>query len=134
MGNRTLSVPTVIINDETYTLVPNSFMYDGGEGEVVVRAASAGGGNTTSVHSQNAETQIGKCKFDVFLVPGLDADIATWKEQVGANKIQAIQRDASGESITLSFDNMSLVNAVEREATADGVTSLEWEGDRMGIQ
>lgn len=134
MGNRTLSVPTVIINNETYSIVPNSFMYDGGEGEINVRSASAGGGNSTSVHSQNAETQIGKCKFDVFLVPGLDSDIATWKENVGANSIQAIQRAGDGESVTLSWDNCSLVNAVEREASADGVTSLEFEGDRMSIQ
>jgi len=134
MGNRTLSVPTVIINNETYSIVPNSFMYDGGEGEVTVRAASAGGGQVSSVHSQNAETQIGKCKFDVFLVPGLDSDIATWKENVGSNAIQAIQRSAGGEAVTLSWDNMSLVNAVEREASADGVTSLEFEGDRMSIQ
>jgi len=109
-------------------------MYDGGEGEINVRSASAGGGNSTSVHSQNAETQIGKCKFDVFLVPGLDSDIATWKENVGANSIQAIQRAGDGESVTLSWDNCSLVNAVEREASADGVTSLEFEGDRMSIQ
>lgn len=134
MGNRTLSVPTVIINNETYSIVPNSFMYDGGEGEINVRSASAGGGNSTSVHSQNAETQIGKCKFDVFLVPGLDSDIATWKENVGANSVQAIQRAGDGESVTLSWDNCSLVNAVEREASADGVTSLEFEGDRMSIQ
>jgi hypothetical protein len=134
MGNRTLSVPTVIINNETYSIVPNSFMYDGGEGEITVRSASAGGGNSKSVHSQNAETQIGKCKFDVFLVPGLDSDIATWKENVGSNSIQAIQRDGKGESVTLSWDNMSLINAVERQASADGVTSLEFEGDRMSSQ
>lgn len=134
MGNKTLSVPTVIVNDETIAIVPNSFTYDGGEGEVTVRAASAGGGNTTSVHSQNAETQIGKCKFDVFLVPGLDSYIAVWKENVGANRIQVIQRAPGGDSVTLSFDNMSLMNAVERTASADGVTSLEFEGDRMGIQ
>lgn len=134
MGNKTLSVPTVIVNDETIAIVPNSFTYDGGEGEVTVRAASAGGGNTTSVHSQNAETQIGKLKFDVFLVPGLDSYIAVWKENVGANRIQVIQRAPGGDSVTLSFDNMSLMNAVERTASADGVTSLEFEGDRMGIQ
>ena len=134
MGNITLSVPTIIINNETIAIVPNSFMYDGGEGEVTVRAASAGGGNTTSVHSQNAETQIGKCKFDVFLTPATDTAIAIWKERVGANSIQVIQRDTGGESVTLSFDNMSLINAVERAASADGVTSLEFEGDRMGIQ
>ena len=134
MGNKTLSVPTVIVNNETITIVPNSMTYDGGEGEVTVRAASAGGGNTTSVHSQNAETQIGKVKFDAFLTPDLDAKIAIWKEQVGANSIQVIQRADGGDSVTLSFDNMSLMNAVERQSSADGVTSLEWEGDRMGIQ
>ena len=135
MGNKTLSVPTVIINNETLAIVPNSFSYDGGEGEVTVRAASAGGGNTTSVHSQNAETQIGKCKFDIFLTPDTDSKIAIWKEAVGANQIQVIQRaDSSGDAVTLSFGNMSLMNAVERAASADGVTSLEWEGDRMGIQ
>lgn len=134
MGNKTLSVPTVIVNNETIAIVPNSFTYDGGEGEINVRAASAGGGNTTSVHSQNAETQIGKCKFDIFLTPGVDQYIAVWKENVGSNSIQVIQRAAGGDSVTLSFDNMSLMNAVERAASADGVTSLEWSGDRMGIQ
>lgn len=134
MGNKTLSVPTVIVNNETLAIVPNSFTYDGGEGEINVRAASAGGGNTTSVHSQNAETQIGKCKFDIFLTPGVDQYIAQWKENIGSNSIQVIQRAPGGDSVTLSFDNMSLMNAVERNASADGVTSLEWSGDRMGIQ
>jgi hypothetical protein len=134
MGNQILSVPSVIVNNETWAIVPNSFMYDGGEGEITVKAASAGGGTTTSVHAQNAESMIGKCKFDVFLTTDLDSKIATLKEAVGANSIQAIQRAASGEAVTLSFDNMSLVNPVEREASADGVTSLEFEGDQMSIQ
>lgn len=134
MGNIVLSVPTVIVNNETITIVPNSFMYDGGEGEIKVRSASAGGGNSSSVHSQDAETQIGKCKFDVFLVPELDKKIAEWKESIGANSVQAIQRNETGEAVTLSWDNMSLINPVEREASADGVTSLEFEGDRMSVQ
>lgn len=134
MSLRTLSTPAIIINNETYPIVPNSFTYDGGEGEITVRAASSGGGSTQSVHSQNAETQIGSCKFDVYLTTTLDRSIAQWKENIGANTIQAIQRNGSGQSVTLSFDNMSLVNAVERDAGADGVTSLEWLGDQMSIQ
>ena len=134
-GNITLSVPTVIVNNETWAIVPNSFKYDGGEGEINVRAASAGGGNSSSVHSQDAETQIGKCSFDIYLVPGVDNKVATWKENVGANRVQAIQRQPqTGESETLSWDNMSITNAVERNASADGVTSLEWEGDQMSKQ
>ena len=133
-GNTTLSVPGIIVNNEPWAIVPNSFKYDGGEGEINVRTASSGGGSVESVHSQNAESQIGKCSFDVFLKAGTDSKIATLKGNVGSNSIEAIQRSAAGDSQTLSFNNMSLVNAVEREASADGVTSLEFEGDPMSIQ
>jgi len=134
MSNIVLSTPAVIINNETYAIVPNSFMYDGGEGEINVRAASSGGGNVESVHSSDAESKIGVCKFDIFLRTGVDKSIATWKENIGANSVQAVQKAGSGEAITLSWDHMSLAPAVEREASADGVTSLEFKGDPMSIQ
>jgi len=134
MGNIALSVPTIVLNNETIPIVPNSFTYDGGEGEINVRAASGGGGQITSVHAVDAESKLGKCKFDVFLTPDMDSQIATWKENVGANSIQAVQRTQSGDGATLSWDNMSLAGAIEREASADGVTSLEFIGDPMAIQ
>jgi hypothetical protein len=134
MGNQTLSTPGVVINNNPYKIVPNSLVYDGGEGETGVRSASTGGGSSTSVHSENAETKISYCKFDIYLLAGVDADIARWKENTGSNEIKVLQRTASGESTTLSFDNMSLAPAVERQASADGVTSLEFKGDPMSNQ
>lgn len=131
---QTLSTPAIIVNNETYKIVPNSFMYDGGEPEINVRNASAGGGANSSVHSEDVETATGGCKFDIFLTQDVDRDIATWKSNIGANSIQAIQRNSDGTSKTLSFDNISLVNKVEREASADGVVSLEWSGDQMSGQ
>ena len=131
MGNVTLSVPTIQVNGETLAIVPNSFTYDGGEGEINVRAASSGGTVTSSVHSVNAETFIGKCKFDMFLVTGVDAKIKDWKAKVGANDVKALQKSESGEAVELSWNNMSLVNVVDREASADGATSFEFEGDQM---
>jgi hypothetical protein len=130
MGNRVLSVPTIIVNNETWQIVPNSFKYDDGEGEINVRSASTGGGRSTSVHAQNAETMIGKCSWDMFLTTDLDGKIKELKEAIGANSVQAIQRGASGEAVTKSWDNASLVNSIEREASADGVVSLEMEGDQ----
>ena len=134
MGFQTLSVPGLIINNEPIKIVPNSFVYDGGEGEIVVRSASTGGGGSESVHSVNAETKISLCKFDMFLTPRLDRKIAEWKENVGANSIKAIQKTQSGESVTLSFDSMSIPPSIERKASADGVTSIEFKGDPMAIQ
>lgn len=127
----TLSVPSVIVNNETIAIVPNSFSYDGGEGEINVRAASGGGNTVESVHSVNAENKIGGCKFDVYLTPDMDSRIRTWKNQVGQNNIQFVQRISGGGNVTRSFSRMSLINPVERNASSDGVVSLEFKGDPM---
>jgi len=131
---RALSVPQVNVNNVNIRIVPNSLRYDGGEGEIGVRAASSGGNSTESVHTSNAETKIGKVTFDVYLDPTLDSFIAQWKEDIGLNSISFSERFKGGEAITRSFDRMSLMNAVERAASADGVTSLEFEGEPMSIQ
>lgn len=127
----TLSVPSVIVNNETIAIVPNSFSYDGGEGEINVRAASGGGNTVESVHSVNAENKIGGCKFDVYLTPDMDSRVRTWKNQVGQNNIQFVQRISGGGNVTRSFSRMSLINQVERNASSDGVVSLEFKGDPM---
>ena len=127
----TLSVPSVIVNNETISIVPNSFTYNGGEGEINVRAASGGGNTIESVHSVNAENKIGKCMFDVYLTPDMDSRIRTWKNNVGQNVIQFVQRLSGGGSVTRSFSRMSLMNDVERQASSDGVVSLEFAGDPM---
>lgn len=135
MARKTLSVPSIIINNESLKIVPNTFVYDGGEGEVSVRSASGGGRNSETVHSSNAETFIGKCNFEMFLTADLDNKIATWKENIGNNNIQAFQRPiGGGDAVTLSWDGMSLTNAIERTASADGTVSLEFQGEPMTIQ
>ena len=132
--SRKISTPAVRINDELVSIVPNSFVYDGGEGEVTVSASSAGAGNSSSVHAENAETQISMCKFSVFLVDDLDAQIRLWKNNVGINEIKATESGGRLIPVVRIFPNMSLVNQVEREASADGTVELEFQGDRMTIQ
>lgn len=127
----TLSVPSVIVNNETISIVPNSFAYDGGEGEINVRAASGGGNTVESVHSVNAENKIGSCKFDVYLTPDIDSRIRSWKSQVGQNNIQFVQRLSGGGNVTRAMSRMSLTNMIERNASSDGVVSLEFKGDPM---
>lgn len=135
MALRSLSVPAVTINNELIKIVPNSLTYDGGEGETNVRAASGGGRNSEAVHSANAETFLGKVMFEMFLTPDLDNKIALWKENVGSNSIQIVQRPlGGGDAVTLSFDGSSLMNPIERAASSDGTVSLEWTGEPMSIQ
>lgn len=135
MSRRSLSVPSIVINNEVIRIVPNSFTYDGGEGEITVRSASGGGRNSETVHSANAESFIGKCSFEIFLTSDIDYRIAIWKENIANNSIQAFQRPlGGGDAVTLSWDGMSLTNNVERAAAADGTVSLEFQGDPMTIQ
>ena len=133
MGFKAISVPEVIINDETFRIVPNSFEYDGGEGEISVRSASAGAGNSESVHTENAEGQIGMCKFSLYLDNDLDGNIRDWKSNVGTNTIKATQINVNGAAFIRVFPGASLVNAVSRQAGADGVVEVEFKGDPMLI-
>ncbi len=133
MSTKVISVPQVLINDDVYRIVPNSFVYDAGDLEINVRAASSGNGQVVSVHTENAEGAISKCSFDVYLDNNLDANIATWKREVGANTIKVVESSTTGDNFVRTFPGMSLTARIDRNASADGVTSLEWLGDQMVI-
>jgi len=134
MAFKSISVPAIRVNDDLIRIVPNSFMYAGGEGEITVRSASAGSGNSETVHSENAETQISRVTFDVYLDADLDGNIRDWKANIGTNTIKVDQQNINGDSFIRVFPGTSLMNEVERNASADGVVSLEFEGDAMIIQ
>jgi len=125
-----LSNPQVTVNNQPLDIVPNTLTYDAGEGEINVRAASGGGGRATTVHTVNAETKMSKVTFEVYLTPEVDGLISEWKLAINANAISFSERVA-GNSVTRTFPNCSLINAVERSASADGTVSLEFSGDPM---
>lgn len=133
MAGRTLSVFAIRINDELIEIVPNTFVYQGGEGETNVRASSAGSGNATSVHSEDAETQISMCKFEVYPTDEIDSKLRTWKRNVGINVIKATEGGGRLKPVVRVFPGMSLVNHPERNATADGTIELEFKGDQMTL-
>ena len=120
--------PTVRVNDETISIVPNSLAVVTGGGEVNVRAASSGGGAVETVHTSDAESKISAVSFDIFNTLEMSRKIAAWQSAIGALTVQIIGRVPNG-SLTISMANVSLTNDPERNLTADGVTSLEFKGD-----
>lgn len=133
MGRTALSVPSLVINNVTIPIVPNSLKYDGGEGEINVRTASAGGEQVDIITTVNAENKIGMVMFDVFTTTDLDTKIADWKTRIGANTVQ-FNQNIGGLPNARSFDNMSITDGVERDASADGVTSIKFMGGQMVAQ
>lgn len=130
MAFKAIATPEVIVNGDKIAIVPNSLSYNAGEGEINVRAASSGGGISESVHTVDAEAQVGMVKFQMFNTPELDGQIANWKQSIGENAISFAEQ-IGGEQFIRQAPGMSLVNAVEREIGADGTTELEFQGDQF---
>lgn len=131
MATKALSVPSVKVNNDIIGIVPNTFKYVSGDGEVTVRAASTGGNNAISVHTQDAETMFSKVMFSVYPTGDNLAFIRDWKADVAGNTIDAMQKGVGGsKDFSLAFKGCSLTNDPEVNAAADGVIELEWAGDR----
>ena len=132
MADKTLSVPTIKVNNDVIAIVPNTFTFSAGDGEVNVRAASTGGGNATSVHSENAETMIGKAKFSMYPTVDNIAKIRNWKAAVAENTLEALQAgSAGGKDFSLAYKGMSVTNEPDFNAGADTVIEIEMAGDRI---
>lgn len=132
MAKKAISTPEILVNGDKIAIVPNSLVYDAGEGEINVRSASLGGGSSESVHTVDAESQIGMVKFQVYNTNDLDGNIRTWKRNIAENAISFAQQIGT-EQFIREAPGLSLVNSIERDIGADGTTELEFEGDQIVI-
>jgi len=130
MAKKRMTVPAVRINNETWAIVPDTLVYDAGEGEIKVEAVSIGGGKSESIHGEDISTAIGMVKFDVPTTDDLDAKIREMKQAIGANGIVFVEKIGS-QIVKRTFTGMSLSNSVERNVGSDGKVSLEFKGDPM---
>jgi len=121
--------PTVRVNDETISIVPNSVTVKLGAGETNVRAASSGGGAIESVHTSDAESKIAGVNFDIYNTPEMLRKISGWKNAIGALTVQVVGTVPGGATFSVAMANVSLTNDPDIELSADGVTSLEFMGD-----
>lgn len=120
-----LSVPSILVNNVPIDIVPNSFEYEVGYGEINVRSASVGGGSSTTIHTEDAENKIGMCKFQLFITDTSRAAIAGWKLLIAGNVISAVQNGAS----PFVLNGASMTNNPTFAASADGTVEVEFKGD-----
>jgi hypothetical protein len=120
------SNPQVVINNVVWSILPNSFKFTDGKGDIKVRALAAGGNSVVTVHTQDKATQIGKIEFEVAVTAANRTAASALKDNIGGNVIQATQ---VGIPTPIIFQNCSMVNDPQWEATADGKAKLEFMGD-----
>ncbi len=130
MGKKGLSVPSVIVNNETWQIIPGSLTYDGGEHEVNVRNVSSGGQGNESVHTENAEEAVSNVTFKTATMSDTDDRIAELKGMTAEISIQFVER-VGDTNEKRSFSGMSLTNKPERSTGADGETEFVFQGDPM---
>ena len=127
MDNRALSVPGLAVNNTPIEIVPNSYKYKGGFGEINVRAASAGGGASRTIHTEDAESKVGMMSWQMYVTSETEELVSNWKQSIGSNFISAQQPGSAPRSM----GNASMTNDPDFEANADGTVEIMFSGDQL---
>jgi len=116
-----ISDPSVVVNDITVNVVPNSVSYKSGNGEQSVKVQSAGNGLVSVVTSTNVETKKGMVKFSVYSTEQAIALKELWQSNGGGNVIEL-------GSVNLTMSQGTMVNDPEITLSDDGKVELEFQG------
>lgn len=120
-----LADATLVINNITVPVVPNSIKYKEGGGEQTMRAQSAGGGSVQSVYSKNIESNLSFLGFSIYNTPENIELARGWKNLENANA--ATLSGAGG--FRRAFNGMALTNDYEVNLGADTTIDIEMMGD-----
>ena len=116
-----ISDPSVVVNDITVNVVPNSVSYKSGKGEQSVKVQSAGNGLVSVVTSTNVETKKGMVKFSVYSTEQAIQLKELWQSNGGGNVIEL-------GSVNLTMSQGTMVNDPEITLSDDGKVELEFQG------
>lgn len=122
MSQKTLSNPTVEVNDVSIAIVPNSLSYKNGSGDKKVLTQSSGGNAIEVVITEDAETKKSMVKFKLYNTAGNIQLTKDW----GALFSNTIS--ISEDQIAESFQDMVIITEPEKDIGADGNLELEFEG------
>lgn len=126
MASRSISVPSVVINNVAINIVPNSLKYKEGTGEQTVKTQSAGGGVVDVVYSDNAESKMSSVSFEMINTGANIESLLTWKNNANAN---AITLTDTATGFTRNFSNMALTTDYEVNLGSDTTISVDFMGD-----
>jgi len=126
-----ISNPEVVINGEPFPIVPNSFEFDEGEAEAMVRAAVIGD-TVTQEYSENVEEAFSEFKFSVY--PSVE-NIEKLR-QLRANKNTNTVSATAGEIVRgvektfrRTFKNAGISTKINKPLGADTVIEVNWKSD-----
>lgn len=126
-----LSNPELVINGEPVPIVPNSFEYDEGEAEKMVRAAVIGS-SVTQEFSKNVEEAFSGFKFSIYPSADNIDKSREWEKNDNTNTVTATAVEVvNGTEKTWrrTFKNATVADTVKKPLGADTVIELNWKSD-----
>ncbi len=126
-----LSNPELVINGEPVPIVPNSFEYDEGQPDKMVRAAVIGT-SVTQEFSKNVEEAFSEFKFSVYPNADLLDLLRDWETRDNTNTVTATAAElVSGVEKTWrrTFKNATISTKVTKPLGADTVVEVNWKSD-----
>ena len=118
-----LSTATVVLNNETISVVPNSISMKLGAGESVVKTETFGNGSVEPVYFENLETKKSMLKFSVMPKDVSLSKIKEWKASKGNNVALLITPENS-----FTFTSLALISDPDIVFSSDGEIELEFNG------
>lgn len=124
--------PTVLLNGEILSFVPNSLSFKRGFGDVKTRPESAGGENVDNVVTRDLTTATGHFTFKMTPTADNIALIINAQENFGNNEVQII--NAINVSMNASMSGASIMNDPDFAIGADTDISIEMQGNQWVVQ
>jgi hypothetical protein len=120
---RTLSNPTVVINDVTIGIKPNSLMFKDGKGTRTVRAQSGGGSSIVIIVTEDASTKLSEVTF---ILANTEQNIGYKRDWQGLDDGSVISLVDGGFNTV--FNEMVVTDDPEVNLGAEGEITVKFQG------
>lgn len=118
----------VTVNNDPVAVIPNTVMFTEGLGEQNIRAASAGGGQTEQIYSNNIESNFSKVVFEMPATIENIAKAREWKANRNQNVVQITGRTPEGR-LSRSFTQAAILNDYEVPLGTETNVSIEFKSN-----
>jgi len=126
-----LTNPQLIINGETYPIVPNSLKIEVGRGTKSVKVQAAGD-SLQVVVSDNLEDAISQITFSIYTTIDNFQNFESVRSNIGNNIVEIICDSSTGDdTLTLSASDYTVTDKVTYEFKSEGVAEITMQGSML---
>ncbi len=119
---------SIIVNDNTIGVLPNTVKYTEGFGEDNIRVVSVGGGATEQVYSEDLESNFSMISFDMLpTIPNVKL-ARSWKTNTNQNVVILQVENADGD-LTRTFKSAALTANYEVNIGNDAAITIEFRSN-----